>query len=117
MKSSLEMGLFVLAMAVATQITRFLPFCLPTRWLDHSFVRTLKNGLPAVILLLLVVYSLKDTPVAAAPWGLPEALSLAAVVLLHLWKRNALLSIGAGTALYMVLVQSGGITGLIRLFG
>jgi branched-subunit amino acid transport protein AzlD len=93
-------------MVAATQITRFLPFWLPRRWLDNAFVRTLKSGLPAVILLLLVFYSLKDTPLQARPWGIPEALSLAAVVGLHLWKRNALLSIGGGTALYMALVQT-----------
>jgi len=70
-------------------------------------VRTLKDGLPGVILLLLVVYSLKDTPLSAAPWGLGEALSLGLVIMLHLWRRNALVSIAGGTALYMLLVQTG----------
>ncbi len=110
MKEPLELIGFILAMAGATVLTRFLPFWLPGKWLDNSFVRTLKEGLPAVILLLLVVYSLKDTPVTAAPWGLPEALALGLVVALHLWKRNALLSIGVGTALYMVLFQTGVLT-------
>jgi len=33
---------------------------------------------------------------------------------LHLWRRNALVSIGTGTVMYMVLVQ----TGLLKaLFG
>jgi branched-subunit amino acid transport protein AzlD len=107
MKTPLEMAAFVVVMALATQVTRFLPFLLPPRWLDNRFVRTLQTGLPAVILLLLVVYCLKDTPVTTAPWGLAEGLSLAVVVGLHVWKRNALVSIGAGTALYMVLVQTG----------
>ena len=106
MRSPFELAVFVGAMAVATAITRFLPFWLPARWLDNAFVRTLKAGLPAVILLLLVVYSVKDTPVTTVPWGLPEAVSLAVVVALHLWKRNALLSIAGGTALYMVLEQT-----------
>ena len=106
MKTTSEMFVFILSMTGATVITRFLPFFLPTRWLDNRFVRTLRSGLPAVILLLLVVYSLKDTPVTRAPWGLPEAASLAVVVGLHLWRRNALVSIAGGTALYMVLVQS-----------
>jgi len=106
LKTPIEMLIFVLAMAAATQITRFLPFWFPRQWLDNAFVRTLKSGLPAVILLLLVIYSLKDTPVQVRPWGIPEALSLAAVVGVHLWKHNALLSIGGGTALYMVLVQT-----------
>ena len=43
--------------------------------------------------------------VAAAPHGLPELISIAALTALHLWKRNVLLSIGVGTALYMLLVQ------------
>jgi branched-subunit amino acid transport protein AzlD len=99
-------------MAAATVLTRFLPFWLPSRWLELPLVRTLKEGLPSVILLLLVVYSLKDTKLTAAPWGLNEGLALAAVVLLHLWRRNALLSIAGGTALYMVLVQTKVLGGL-----
>lgn len=106
MKSTFDMVLFVLAMAAATQVTRFLPFFLPAKWLQHPLVNTLKAGLPGVILLLLVVYSLKDTAVTVAPWGLPEALALGLVLALHLWKRNALVSIAGGTALYMVLVQT-----------
>ena len=107
MKDPLELTVFILACAVATALTRFLPFLLPAKWLDNRFVRTLKVGLPAVILLLLVVYSLKDTPVTTAPWGLPEGLSLTVVLGLHLWKRNALVSIAGGTALYMVLIHTG----------
>ena len=43
--------------------------------------------------------------ITALPFGIPEILACSAVVLLHLWKRNTLLSIISGTALYMVLVQ------------
>ena len=106
MRSPIELLILIAAMTAATQLTRFLPFWLPKGWLDSRFVKTLKAGLPAVILLLLVIYSLKDTPLNAAPWGLPEAVSLALVLFLHLWRRNALLSIAGGTALYMVLVQT-----------
>jgi branched-subunit amino acid transport protein AzlD len=106
MKTTLDLVLFIGAMAAATAVTRFLPFWLPARWLGNPFVKTLKAGLPAVILLLLVVYSLKDTSVDRLPWGLPEAVSLVLVVVLHLWKRNALISIAGGTAMYMILVQT-----------
>ena len=37
--------------------------------------------------------------------GLPELIAIAVVVLLHLWKRQMLLSIAAGTVCYMLLVQ------------
>jgi branched-subunit amino acid transport protein AzlD len=40
-----------------------------------------------------------------SPFGIPELLGCAAVAILHIWKRNTLLSIGAGTVLYMLLVQ------------
>ena len=37
--------------------------------------------------------------------GIPESLASAAVVGLHVWKRNTLLSIAVGTVFYMFLVQ------------
>ena len=42
---------------------------------------------------------------ALLPHGAPEVLAILTVVLLHRWKENVLLSIGGGTALYMLLVQ------------
>jgi branched-subunit amino acid transport protein AzlD len=96
------MLVFLAVLAAATMLTRFLPFWLPARFTESRFVTVAKRSLPAVILLLLTIYSVKDTPVLTAPWGLPEALSLAVVVGLHLWKKNALLSIAAGTGLYMI---------------
>ena len=54
---------------------------------------------------MLVVYCLKDVPLRASPHGFPEALAILATVLLHLWRRHFLLSIAAGTAFYMFVVQ------------
>ena len=59
---------------------------------------------PAVIGML-VVYCLKSTPVMTAPHGIPELISVVVTAGLHVWKKNNLLSIGAGTVLYMVLIQ------------
>ena len=73
--------------------------------------------LPPAIIAMLIVYCLRDTTfslpagegleaalAALAGWA-PQLLAGAAVVALHLWKRNDLLSIFGGTVLYMVLVQ------------
>ena len=65
----------------------------------------LADVLPYAIMGMLVVYCLKSVSLVTAPHGLPELIACVAVVLLHLWKRNTLLSIIAGTAVYMVLVQ------------
>ena len=59
---------------------------------------------PAVIGML-VVYCLKNMSFVKHPFGIPEVVSVLVVALLHIWKRNNLLSIGVGTVLYMVLIQ------------
>jgi len=52
-----------------------------------------------------VVYCLKDATFLKYPYGIPELLGCAVVAVLHIWKRNSLLSIGVGTVFYMLLVQ------------
>ena len=61
--------------------------------------------MPPAIIATLIVYCLKSVNLLAFPSGIPELISIAAVVLLHLWKRNTLLSVGAGTICYMILIQ------------
>ena len=61
--------------------------------------------LPPAVIGMLVIYCLKNVSVLAVPFGLPEFIAVAVVIVLHVWKRNNLLSIGVGTALYMFLIQ------------
>ena len=69
-----------------------------------KYISYLGSVLPYAIIGFLVVYSLKD--VAVSPFhGLPETISILFIAVLHKWRKNTLLSIGAGTALYMYLVQ------------
>lgn len=70
-----------------------------------SIILTIEKNLPPMILLLLVIYCLKDVQWIAAPYGIPELFSIGIVAGLHFWKRNAMLSIFIGTLLYMALVQ------------
>lgn len=101
-------ALTIVAMVVlGTQITRFLPFLLfRDHRSNHPFIQYIGKVLPYASIGLLVVYCLKDVQLQSAPHGIPEALSILAIVLLHSWKKSTLLSIGAGTVLYMVLVQT-----------
>lgn len=95
------------AVTLGAIITRFLPFLLfPDSKPVPKVVEYLGRTLPAAMMGLLVVYCLRNVDIAAAPHGIPELIALAAVTALHVWKRNVLLSIGVGTALYMVLVQA-----------
>lgn len=61
--------------------------------------------LPPAVIGILIIFCLKDTNVLKAPHGIPEILAVAVVVLLHVWRRNSLISILGGTAFYMYLVQ------------
>ena len=58
-----------------------------------------------MVLGMLVVFCLKGISLTEAPHGLPEFMASAAVVLLHIWKRNTLCSIVGGTACYMILIH------------
>lgn len=54
---------------------------------------------------LLVVYCLKDVSLLSGSHGIPEALGMGLTALLHLWRRQMLLSMAGGTLFYMFLVQ------------
>ena len=94
----------VAVVAAVTFLTRVIPFLFlregAPRWVTY-----LGRVLPPAIMAILVVYCLRGLSLLRYPYGLPELIAGAAVVGLHLWKRNNLLSILGGTALYMVLVQ------------
>ena len=102
---------FIAVMTAATFLTRVLPFLVFRGGAEHPLMLYIGRMLPPAIMLLLVIYCLKDVEFLKAPHGAPELLSLTLVVLLHLCWRNALLSIGLGTAFYMYLVQSGVLLG------
>lgn len=91
---------------LATLITRFLPFILFSGKKETpEFVRYIGKALPAAIFALLVVYCLKNVELTSGSFGIPEAISVAVVTFLHLWKRQILLSMAGGTLCYMLLVQ------------
>lgn len=97
----------ILVVALGTQITRWLPFLLfPENKEPPKVVSYLGNVLPPAMMGLLVVYCLRNVNLLSGSHGLPEAIALAVIVVLHRWKRNVLLSIAGGTAAYMLLVQA-----------
>ena len=99
--------IMIFAVALGTMITRFTPFLLfPDSKKPPKVVTYLGKLLPPAVMGLLVVYCLRNVSVVRSPHGLPELIDIAVIVILHKWKGNVLLSIGAGTVLYMVLVQA-----------
>ena len=104
---TLTQQIITVAMVVlGTAATRFLPFLIfPAGKETPKYVRYLGKVLPAAVFGLLVVYSLKDVSILSGSHGIPELISIALVIVLHVWKRQMLLSIAGGTVCYMLLVQ------------
>ncbi|MDE7334253.1 MAG: branched-chain amino acid transporter permease [Lachnospiraceae bacterium] len=104
---NLHAGLMVAVIALVTILLRGIPFIVfGGRKKTPAFIVYLSDVLPYAIMGMLVVYCLRSVDILKKPYGLPELISGLAVVLLHLWKRNTLLSIALGTIIYMTLVQT-----------
>lgn len=98
--------LIILAVAATTFATRVVPFLIFPKGKDiPPIIQYLGRVLTPAVIGMLVVYCLKSTTILQAPHGIPEAIAVTVTALLHVWKRNNLLSIGCGTILYMVLIQ------------
>ncbi len=95
----------VFVMAAVTVLLRFFPFAVMSNKKTPAFVEYMGKVLPYSVMAMLVVYCLKSVDFTKAPFALPEVISVAVVTLLHVWKRNTLLSIIAGTVCYMVLIR------------
>lgn len=96
----------ILVCSLVTFLLRWAPFALFGG--GHGmppFLRRLADRLPAAIIAVLVVFCLKDLPAAGETRTIITLLSVASVVLLHLWRHNTLLSIAGGTLLYMLLLR------------
>ena len=92
--------------SIGTMLTRFLPFLIfSSKRPTPKFIQYLGHALPCAIFGMLVIYCLKDVNFLAGTHGVPELLAIAITVILHLLKRNMLLSVAAGTVSYMLLIQ------------
>ena len=90
-----------------TIITRFLPFLIfPAEKPTPKYIQYLGKVLPSAVFGLLIVYCLKDVSIFSGTHGVPEGIAILFTAILHLWKRQMLLSIAGGTILYMLMVQS-----------
>ena len=99
--------LIILLVALTTFATRVAPFLIFPKGKEiPKTIQYLGKVLTPAIIGMLVVYCLRNTAILSAPHGIPELIAVVVVAVLHVWKRNNLLSIGVGTVLYMVLIQT-----------
>lgn len=98
--------IIILVAALATMTSRFLPFILfRGNGKTHPYITYLGQVLPYSAIGLLVIYCFRNVNFTVYPYGIPEAIALISMIILHYLRENTLLSIGAGTIIYMLLVQ------------
>lgn len=96
----------IIIMAIVTYCTRAFPFIVWGKNQQVSpIIEYLGKTLPYAMMGLLVIYSFKNISFTTSPFGIPELLASILCILLHLWKRNNMLSILGSTLFYMFLIQ------------
>ncbi|GGC77602.1 branched-chain amino acid transporter permease [Marinobacter halophilus] len=99
---------FIAVSALATFATRVVPFLFFERHTEHPLVQHIGRYLPAAVMALLaIIFLRRSANWSASLPGLDALLPGLLVVVIHLWRRNALLSIAAGTIVYMTIQQTG----------
>ena len=70
-----------------------------------AYVQYLGKYLPSAVFGMLVIYCLKNVSILRGSHGIPELISIIITGVLHIWKRNMLISIAGGTICYMLLIH------------
>lgn len=97
--------LLIIAVAIITFIFRALPFLFNFLLAHNATIRTVQHYLPASIMLLLILYTLKDLHGLSSPDSVIALCAIVAIVGVHCWLRNALLSMTVGTLIYVIGVN------------
>jgi branched-subunit amino acid transport protein AzlD len=90
--------------ATITFALRAAPFAVVNRLRSASAVTYLGRHLPAGIMVILVVYLLRDTELTRPPFGAVQLVPVAVTAATQLWRRRMLLSMCAGTLTYALML-------------
>lgn len=97
----------IAAIAICTFLIRLFPFIVFGHGNETpKNVLFLGNMLPNAMIAILIVYCFKTAVFSDVNTYVPQIISGIVVALLHFWKNNTLLSIGLGTACYMILIRT-----------
>ena len=96
----------IMVVVLGTILTRFLPFMIfPFNKKPPAYIQYLGEVLPYAVIGMLVIYCLKDIPTADLKYGVSEIIGVLSVAVIHIWKKNSLLSMASGTIIYMLVIQ------------
>jgi branched-subunit amino acid transport protein AzlD len=93
----------VIVCAAITVALRAMPFAVAQKLQQHRIGDNLSRWMPAGCVLILAIYCLAEIGDTTTTRGVAEVAGTVTVVVLHLWKRNMLVSIVVGTAVCVAL--------------
>ena len=108
MDNSYLLSIFAV-MGVATFITRAVPFVALAKIHRYPLLDRFGQLLPPMIMVVMVCFGLTSLDIESVNRVGLTVLSLAIIIALHYFFRNPLLSIVAGTGVYVVGVQGVGL--------
>ena len=100
-----EIYIAIAIMSAVNIFTRVFPFIFFSKHEPPKLVIYIEKYFPAVIMTILILYSLKDIDFDQTPYGLKEIGAVLFTASIHLMLKNYLVSIFGGTIFYMFLVQ------------
>lgn len=97
--------IIIVICAICTFCERLFPFVMFRNKEVPTLVRYLGKVLPMAVMGTLVVYCLRSTDFSNVALFVPQSIAVLVTAVLHLWKRNTLLSVMSGTVCYMFMIQ------------
>lgn len=96
----------ILISSLVTWALRAAPFALLAPMRRSALLPYLNDFMPPGLMVILVFYTVRDTPVSITPLTIAVAAGLFTTAGLHLWRNNATLSVLGGTAAHVVLAST-----------
>lgn len=96
----------ILISAAITWALRAAPFALLAPMLRSAVLPYLNEYMPPGIMVILVFYTVRNTPISITPLSIAVAAGLITTAGLHLWRSNATLSILGGTGAHVILASA-----------
>lgn len=98
--------IIIALIAVLTYAARLFPYVIFGRGNKiPDMVIFLGEVLPPAVMVLLIVYCIRNISIFAYPYGIPEFSAILLTVILYLTVKNNLAAMISGTVLYMILIQ------------
>lgn len=93
-----------------TIIERAFPFLLFSRKNPPKIIRFIERYIPPMVMAALLLYCIKDISFISngnidLKGFVPYTIGIISTILLHIWKRNSLISIFGGTGIFMILIR------------